>query len=38
MQAFPFTRFPINKKHSGLFVTVSAMKEYIEKKATEITK
>lgn len=32
MQAFPYVRFPVNKKHSALFVTVCAKKEYTEKK------
>lgn len=40
MQAFPYARFPVNKKHSALFVTVCAKKEYTgkKKKATEIIK
>lgn len=41
MQAFPYARFPVNKKHTALFVTVCAKKEYTEKKkkkATEIIK
>lgn len=33
MQAFPYARFPVNKKHSALFVTVCAKKGiYREKK------
>lgn len=32
MQAFPYVRFPVNKKHSALFVTVCAKKEYTGKK------